>query len=481
MSWLKRLLLAPFRAVWRWLDDRTGLSKIMGPALYHPVPSGTTQGKSAWMYVFGLATLAVFILQIATGTVLATKYVPSTAHAYQSLQYITDEVVFGRVMRGMHFFGASAMVLLITFHTIRVFLTASYKFPREMLWITGVLLLVLTMLMAFTGQLLRWSQDSVWAVVVAAHFAGRVPLIGPWLSQFILAGDMVGGTTLSRFFSFHVFLIPAMMFALIGLHLYMVQHIGISEPPKAGRPVDPKTYRAWYERLLERHGKPYWPDAAWKEIAVGTGVIAFVVLLAWIFGPPDPGAPPDPTALARDPQPDWFLLWYYSLLAVKPRGTEDLVMVYAPIAIIVFLLLLPFIANRGERSPSRRPWAVLTVAGFVVGMGTLIGLGYQAPWVPELNTQPLPPREIGLASGPAYEGALLFHEKGCQYCHQVAGRGGRWGPDLTDVSKRMPPEQITVMIMQGTRDMPSYRDTLTTRELDQIVTFLRVLGEESKR
>jgi ubiquinol-cytochrome c reductase cytochrome b subunit len=382
-------------------------------------------------------------------------------------------------VRGMHFFGASAMVLLVGLHAARVFLTGSYKYPRELLWVSGVVLLVLTMAMAFTGQLLRWTQDSVWAVVVASYFAGRVPVIGPWFGQFLLGGDVVGGATLSRFFAFHVFLLPALIFALVGLHLYMVFHHGISEPPKAGRPVDPKTYRAWYQQLLERHGKPYWPDAAWKEVAGGAGVIVTVVLLAWIFGPPALGAPPDPTALARAPQPDWFLLWYYSLLAVKPRGLEDLTMVYAPLAIVLFLIVLPFIANRGERSPSQRPWAILSVAAVTIVLGTLIGLGYQAPWVPDFETQPLPPQVIGVTSGPVYEGAQLFHTAGCQYCHQVAGRGGRWGPDLTDVSKRIPAEEITVMIVRGTRDMPSYRDSLTLRELDSIVAFLQAMGEQS--
>ncbi|MEZ4837451.1 MAG: cytochrome b N-terminal domain-containing protein, partial [Caldilineaceae bacterium] len=256
------------RSLWATVDDRTGISEAFGPILSHPVPP-----NAGWWYVFGSATLTAFIVQVVTGIALATAYVPSTAEAYNSLHFITTGSWFGYLLRGMHFYGASAMVVLIGIHAARTFLMASYKFPREFNWLTGVVLLFLTLAMGFTGQLLRWDQNAIWSVVVGAEQAGRTPLLGQTLADFLLAGKTLGAQTLSRFFSFHVFFIPALIFGLVGFHLFLVLRNGISEPPQAGRPVDPKRYRQWYHGLLQREGVPFWPDAAWRDVLFGAVVV----------------------------------------------------------------------------------------------------------------------------------------------------------------------------------------------------------------
>ncbi|MCL5742958.1 MAG: cytochrome b N-terminal domain-containing protein, partial [Acidobacteria bacterium] len=297
--------------IWHWFDDRTGLSKTLGPILRHPIPPGV-----GWEYVLGSATLVSFIIQVVTGTALATIYVSSPDQAYQSLQFITHQAVLGRLLRGMHFFGASAMFMLIAAHWSRVYLTGSYKYPREVSWLSGILLVGCTVLMGYTGQLLRWDQNGVWSTVIAAEQAGRVPWIGNWLARFTIGGNTIGGTTLSRFFAIHVFFIPALLMGLLVLHLYLVVHNGISEPARPGHVVDPKTYRSWYENLLKRSGQPFWPDVAWRDVVVGVFLVALIAALAYVFGPPELGKPPDPTIVPAEPRPDWYLLWYYAVLAV---------------------------------------------------------------------------------------------------------------------------------------------------------------------
>lgn len=457
-----------WKRVWTWFDDLTGTSKWLTPLLRHPVPHAK---KSAWFYVLGSATLIVFILQIVTGIALSSSYVASSGAAYQTLFFISSTTL-GRIVRGMHYFGASAMIILIGLHAIRVYLMGSYKYPRQVNWLTGAVLLLLTLLMAFTGQLLRWDQTGFWTAVVAAEQAGKTPLIGNWLGHFILAGDTVGGATLSRFFAAHVFFIPALIFAFLGFHLYLVIHNGISEPPKAGRPVEPKTYRRWYADLLGSEGRPFWPDAAWRDVVFGFLVILTIVSLAVIVGPEPLGKPPDPTIIGASPKPDWFLLWYYALLSLVPRWAENPLILLGPLFFGLLLIFLPFVASKGERSPLRRPWSMLIVATIVIVIAYFGNVGRLAPWSPRFEAQPLPVAVVGESSGPVAEGARVFYEKGCEYCHKIAGNGGIRGPDLTYVADRMNAEQMKTRIFSGATNMPSYNGNMTDQQLASLLAFL---------
>lgn len=455
------------KQLWQWIDDRSGISEFIGPLADHPVPPG-----AKWAYVFGSATLFCFVLQVITGVSLALLYQPTSETAYQSLKYISNVAPLGNILRGIHYFGASAMILLVGIHMIRVYITASFKYPREMSWISGIVLLLLTVVMGFTGQLLRWDSNGVWSAIVGAEQAGRVPLIGDWAARFLLGGDTLGGATLSRFFAFHVFLVPAIIFALLGLHLYLVIRNGISEPPKAGRLVDPKTYRNWYKKMLQTKGVPFWPYAAWRDMTFGLLVMVVIILLAVFVGPPEIGAPPNPAEINANPRPDWYLLWVFALFALMPPQIESFVMAFGPVVLVLVLLLFPVFNNKGERSPMRRPWSM----GIVVFIAMVVAVfwyeGTKSPWSPNFNTKPLPQHFVGTLSNDAEEGATIFYNKGCLYCHAISGYGGSRGPELTKVGSRLNEDQLTIKIVNGGGNMPAYGGLLTKEELKKLVAFL---------
>ena len=452
----------------QWLEDRTGLVKLLGPLLTHPVPP-----DAKWWYVFGSATLFAFILQVATGIALATVYAPTAGQAYDSLKYITELAVCGRFVRGLHYFGASAMVLLVGIHMIRVFLMAAYKFPREMNWVTGAMLLGLTLLMGFTGQLLRWDQNAVWSVVVGAAQAARLPLIGHELASALLSGDTLSSATLSHLFVLHVFIGPLLLVAVLGLHLHLVMFHGISEPPVVGRPVEPATYRAWYHSLLERTGVPFWPNAAWRDVLFGSLAMFAVVVLAWYIGPPALDKPADPTLVEAHPMPDWYLLWYFAVLALLPPRAEDVVMILAPLLGALALFAVPFVSNRGERSWRRRPWAVVLVLLLVTGQAVLWRAGVRESWTPKFNAQPLDETIIGQPGGPFHAGGRVFNNKGCLYCHVISGHGGARGPELTDVGDRLDRNQLVIRILKGGENMPAYADNISPDQVEALIAFLQ--------
>jgi menaquinol-cytochrome c reductase cytochrome b subunit len=219
-----------------WIDERTSLSGGVRWLLFRKVPKGTN-----WFYTLGSATLFAFLSQAVTGVFLAMFYRPdASGGAYESIRNITDHVFLGQFVRGMHLWGASVMVVLVFLHMGRTFLFGAYKYPRELNWVIGVVLLILTMVMALTGYLLPFDQRAYWATVVANNITATGPLIGPYLGDFLRAGPEFGATTLSRFYSIHMLVVPGLIAALIGAHLYLVTKLGTTAPPwqKAEPPAE---------------------------------------------------------------------------------------------------------------------------------------------------------------------------------------------------------------------------------------------------
>jgi ubiquinol-cytochrome c reductase cytochrome b subunit len=372
----------------------------------------------------------------------------------------------------MHFFGASAMVLIAAMHMAQVYLHGAYKYPREMNWMSGVVLLLFTLAMGFTGQLLRWDANGVWSAVVGAEQAARVPVIGPFIAHAILAGDTIGGATLTRFFVLHVFIFPAFIIGGVGVHMWLILRHGISEMPKPGQPVVPATYKRDYEARLQKSGVPFWPNAIWRDAVVSLIVVVGIVACAVIFGPPVLNTPPDPTALNVNPTPDWYFLFYFAILSMLPANLETWVILGGPLVVILGLLFLPLFFNKGERAPSRRPWAVAIV--FFVGTSIVILTiyGAKSPWSPDFAAVQL---AQAVPNGPMVHsaGAQVFYAKGCIYCHRIGDDGGLRGPDLTRVGDRLTEDELTIRINNGGHNMPAFAGRISHDDLSALVAFLR--------
>ena len=461
-------------SVGRWVEERAGLGEAITPVMEHPVPRRTA---SFW-YTFGSATLALFMLQIVTGICLAFVYVPSADKAYESLLYLNYEAPFGWFLRALHFWGSNAMVAVMTLHMIQVFLWGAHKYPREMTWVVGVLLFVCTLGMAFTGQLMRWDQDAYWGLGIGASIASRTPFIGQSVVQLILGGPIIAGRTLSRVFTAHVFLIPGILIALVGLHLWLVVRLGVNEWPMPGRLVDRETYKQRYAEEVHRDGVPFFPDVVRKDMIACGVVILLVMLCAAIFGPFGPHGVPDPTIIDTAPKPDFYFLALFALFALLPPWTETVLLLVGPPIAIVLLLAVPFLAGTGEKSWKRRPVAVLGVVLIVLPVTTLAGLGIFVPWSPVMEAwrgAPTPTQYVRGRTPLELQGALVIQNKQCRNCHALGGEGGKRGPALEGVGTRQTRDQLIRQVLQGGGNMPAYGKNLSPAEVNAVVAFMQTL------
>lgn len=465
------------RAGWRlfgWFEARTGL---IGPAVEmaeHPVPKNT----SSWWYVFGSAATVLLLLQVVTGVLLALVYAPSAADAWKSLNLLDQQVALGWLIRALHGWGSNFMIAIVLIHMTQVFLFGAYKFPRELTWMVGVLLLLLTLAMAFTGQIMRFDQDAYWGLGIGAAIMGRVPLIGGRLVHVMLGGPIIGGPTLTRFFALHVFVLPGTLLALVGLHVWMVLKLGINEWPMPGRLVRKRTYERQYHELTQRTGIAFVPDAAWKDAIFAAVILLSVLTVAIVFGPIGPNGTPDPTIIQTAPKPDFAFLWIFSLLALMPPQIETPFLLIVPVLVIAGMLALPLFAGEGEKHWSRRPVAVLMVVVIALTLGVFTRLGTYTPWSPVMDawsSDPVPQKDLVHASALDHQGALVFQNKQCRNCHQVGGVGGQRGPALDTVATRMTDDQLIRQVLQGGGNMPAFGRSLTPPQTTALVAFLRSL------
>ena len=343
-----------------WFDERIGHRRALHVALEEPVLGG-----ASFAYVMGSVLVFLLVLQATTGAMLAFYYSPSSSDAWASVAYIEDEVTFGWFIRGLHHHGASAMVIAAGLHMLQVAIWGAYKKPREVTWWIGVALFGLILAFALTGYLLPWDQTGYWATKVATGIAGETPIAGHDLQAAVQGGNEYGNLTLTRFFALHVFVLPALTFGLVALHILLFRKHGVT--PRWGRS----------QADLERTAQPFWPDQLFRDVVAM--VVAFAALVAWTIHTGGAGldAPADPSS-NFDARPEWYFRPLFQMLKYFSGPMETIVALGAPVLVGGVLFALPLVDRGADRSPRRRAAILgIVLVGFAVA-GVFTMLSYKA-------------------------------------------------------------------------------------------------------
>jgi ubiquinol-cytochrome c reductase cytochrome b subunit len=466
-------LSASFRAIGDWMRLR-----ISPPALPNGATFRVPRSSISWSYVFGSATSIVLLIELVTGLCLALVYQPSADSAWQSLLYLNYQQPLGWYLRALHWWGSNFLVALMILHLIQVFVLGAYKFPRELSWICGVLLLLLTLAMALTGEVLRFDQESYWDLGIGFALAGRTPVIGARLVHFLMGGPIIAGATLERMYTMHVLLLPAAILALTALHLLLVYRLGISEWPMPGRLVNRDTYLATYRTNLERDGEPLLPNGLHKGLIFAGLIILALMLTAAILGPKGPNGAPNPSIIQTRPHPDFFFLWMEALMGLLPAWLDTpFALIVLPI-LLLGLLTVPLISSTGEQHILRRPLSLIVAVIVLTMLVATTWLGTYDPWSPNMDawsSTPIPAAYLKGRTPLEMQGAILIQAKQCRNCHSLDGTGGMRGPALDTTATRLTRNELIRQILQGGGNMPGYGKALEPAEVDAIVTFLMTM------
>ncbi len=391
-------------------DHRTGLHTALRQFLYEEIPA-----SSGWHQVFGSVALFLILVQFFTGIMLAFNYAPTPGDAYNSLRYILTEVTAGRLMRGLHHWGASMIIVVVVLHMVQVFLWGAYKKPREGTWIVGVVLLLLTLAYGLTGYLLPWDNRAYWGTVVSTQIGATVPLAGPYVTRLLASAGGIGAVTFARFFALHVLLLPPATLILIALHVYLVRRHGVAPAPQDE--LKPK--------------KSFYPEQVFKDtVAV---FIAFAILFTMAIAVRVPlERMADPTDTSYIPRPEWYFLFLFQTLKLFEGPLEVVGTVVLPTLAILALIVTPFI----DRSRMVRVRQRTLAMGIVI----LAALGWAGLTAAAIRSTP-PQTAAALIdfSGPTQwmqltpaqlNGVGFYRQQKCGECHNVTGGTPKQGPNL---------------------------------------------------
>jgi ubiquinol-cytochrome c reductase cytochrome b subunit len=443
----------------RWLDHRTGIHTAVRQFLYEDIPA-----SSGWHQVFGSVAIFLFMVQAFTGALLAFNYAPTPGDAYNSLRYILTELTAGRLIRGLHHWGASMMIVVVVLHMVQVFLYGAYKKPREATWLVGVVLMLLTLAYGLTGYLLPWDNRAYWGTVVATQIAGQAPVVGPYLSRLLGGGGAVGVVTFARFYGLHVLLLPPATIFLMVLHVYLVRKHGVAPAPG--------------DELLP--ARKFYPRQVFKDTAAIGVVFAILFIMAVAVRVPLEQLA-DPSDTTYTPRPEWYFLFLFQTLKLFSGPLEVVGSVVLPGLAVLALILVPFIDRSRMVKVTRRFAALAFVLLAAIGWGGLTAaavlstpkeartaeVDYSAP----TDWMQLSPEEMA--------GIAYFRNEKCISCHVVGGHGTAVGPDLTKIAIH---KNAAWMIQHFKRpaamrpgsSMPSIQ--LTDAQLNSLAAFLLKLN-----
>jgi len=451
-----------WRGINDWLDHRTGIHTAVRQFLYEEIPA-----SSGWHQVFGSVAIFLFLVQAFTGALLAFNYAPTPGDAYNSLRYILTELTGGRLIRGLHHWGASMMIVVVVLHMVQVFLYGAYKKPREATWMVGVVLLMLTLAYGLTGYLLPWDNRAYWGTVVATQITGQAPVLGPYLSRLLGGDGAVGVVTFARFYGLHVLLLPPATLLLIALHVYLVRKHGVAPAP--GDEEKPK--------------KQFYPVQVFKDTLAIFIAFAILFTLAVVARVPLEQLA-DPTDTSYIPRPEWYFLFLFQTLKLFSGPLEVVGSVVLPGLAVLALILVPFIDRSAMVKVTRRTTAFAVVVLAAIGWSGLtaaavmstpkeasvLAVDYSAP----TDWMQLSPEEMA--------GIGYFRRENCISCHVIGGRGTAVGPDLTKTSIH---KDAAWMIdhfkrpsaMRPGTSMPSIQ--LSDSQLNALASFLLKLNDQN--
>jgi quinol-cytochrome oxidoreductase complex cytochrome b subunit len=441
--------------------QRIGWDVHLKSFLYKKLPSNL-----GWSGTLGSLCAALFLLLGVTGMFLAMYYSPTPDLAYQSIEYIMNDVPMGKLLRGLHHWGAGAMVLAVFFHLFAVFFNGSFKAPRELTWIVGVLLLFVTLGLGFTGYLLPWDQKAYWATVVATAIPGDIPIIGHAITNLILGGP-ISGFTITRFYAIHMLVLPSLMLLFVVFHIYLVRLHGVSEhKSKKG---------SNHGEVAEAEPYRFYPEHLGRSSIVFFVVFCIIIALS-IYGE----IPKEDIVGTVDesylPRPEWYFMWIFQLLTYFSGSVEVIGSLGIPALIVVVLLGLPWIEKSTHVGMANRPLAtaVGVTSAIVVVYLTITAFAGARGYG---ETILLPTRQLTQTEN---LGLQTYVKQDCAYCHQILGEGGRRvGPDLSNITrKERTPEYLAAFIKDPQAEsyfaiMPKYN--LKKDELNAMAEFMLAL------
>lgn len=463
-----------------FFKHRLGWEKYLKPFLYKELPP-----KTGWSATLGTLCALLFVVLAVSGIFLAVYYNPSPDKAHQSIQYIMNDIPGGAILRGIHHWTAGAMVTVVFIHMMVNFFSGTYRAPREFTWIAGAALFVITLVLGFTGYLLPWDMKAYWATTVSAHMPQDLPIIGNFVSKVLLGGDTVSGLTLTRFYAIHTLMLPALLIVLSVFHIYMVRLHGITEDntpksneetedlpsspsdssqpsPSAGAPARHALYRFFPEHM--------------SRSSLVFGIVFVGILLLAMFGT----IPHEEVAgtLVENylPRPEWYYMWLFQLLTYFPGTWEVIGSLGIPIVGCAVLFAVPFFSKNPLHGPSNRPIALAAGTAGVICIVYLTWAAYEGI-KPYGEFTPVPTRQLTVNE---QRGLVIYNEKECSYCHQIAGRGGiRTGPDMANMVRKNRSVPYLANYIKNplnvvkSSTMPKY--DMSQQDLEALGSFLRAL------